>query len=171
MAWANVGDLVFILDKNNNPVPAKVKEITDTDYIFEEIIDTIPIPLSSYPIQKVGYAGGKIFRKKDNAIDYLECVKEEGKFSMSNILNRKAKRNQAKQLGKIKDVNQLKQEITQSSVEKINTCIISAMLLAMNSECKIGSKRAMKVVEKANSLIETLPPDAIIQMAKDKNLH
>jgi hypothetical protein len=170
MPWANVGDLVFILDKKNNPVPAKIKEITDTDYIFEEIIDTIPIPLSSCPIKSVGYAGGKIFKKRDNAIDYLECVKEEGKFNMGNILNRKARRNQARQLGKIKDVNKLKEEITQESVEKVNTCIISAMLLAMNSECKIGSKRALKIVEKANQLIDTLKPDDIIQLAKDKKL-
>lgn len=171
MSWAKVGDLVFILDKNNNPIPAKVKEITDTDYIFEEIIDTIPIPLSSYPIRAVGYAGGKIFKKKENATDYLECIKEEGRFNMGNILNRKARRAKAKQLSKIKNVDKLKEEITKESVEKVNTCIISAMLLAMNSECKIGPKRANKIVQKANELIDTLKPDDIIQLAKDKKLH
>ena len=90
---------------------------------------------------------------------------------MSNIINRKARRNKARQLGNVKDIERFKQEITKNSVEKVNTCIISAMLLAMNSECKIGSKRAEKVVEKANQIMETLSPDVIIQMAKDKKLH
>jgi hypothetical protein len=89
---------------------------------------------------------------------------------MSNSLNRKARRNQAKKLGTIKDVERLKQEITNESAKKINNGIISAMLLAMNIECKIGPQRAAKIVAKANELLDNYSVDAITKMAHDKNL-
>jgi hypothetical protein len=89
---------------------------------------------------------------------------------MSNSLNRKARRKQAKNLGRIKDVERLKQEITNDSVKKINNGIISAMLVAMNIECGIGPQRAAKIVAKANELLDTCSLDIIIKMAEERKL-
>lgn len=89
---------------------------------------------------------------------------------MSNSLNRKARRKQAKNLGSITDVQKLKQEITNESAKKINNGMISAMLLAMNIECGIGPQRAMKVVAKANELLDMYSVDTINKMAEQKKL-
>lgn len=89
---------------------------------------------------------------------------------MSNLLNRKARRKQAKNLGSIKDVERLKQEITNESVKKINNGIVSAMLLAMNMECGIGPQRAVKVIAKANELLDMHSVDVLTKMAQDKKL-
>ena len=89
---------------------------------------------------------------------------------MSNSLNRKARRKQAKNLGSIKDVERLKQEITNESAKKINNGIVSAMLLAMNMECGIGPQRAVKVITKANELLDMHSVDVLTKMAQDKKL-
>lgn len=89
---------------------------------------------------------------------------------MSKSLNRQARRQQAKKLGSIKDVEKLKRDIVNDSVKKINNGVVSAMLVAMNIECGIGRKRAAKIVAKANELLDTCSADTIIKMAENKKL-
>ena len=89
---------------------------------------------------------------------------------MSNSLNRQARRKNAKNLGKIKDVERLKQEITRESAKKVNNAIISSFLLAMNIVCGIGPQRASKVIEKANELLNTYDIEELDKMAEKKKL-
>lgn len=80
---------------------------------------------------------------------------------MSNVLNRKARREKDKKLRNSGinnvDILQLKKEITEQTIKKttdrMNKVMISALLIAMNTELGIGPARAEKVVRKMDELI------------------
>lgn len=160
----NVGDLVFLLDKKNNPIPAKIERIENDIYYFEPIIDDIPIPFTEMEIIKCGYNGGKVFSTKQNAIDYLEVVKKLGKFDLQYMMQLKMKRN-LKQ-----NMKQPVQEHSDDNTKDIAMYVINAMLLAMNSELKIGPTRAAKVVNKTTELMNNYTKEEIFAMAESKML-
>lgn len=89
---------------------------------------------------------------------------------MSKSLSRQARRKKAKQLGNIKSVEQLKAEITNDTVKRINNGVIAAMLVAMNMECGIGPQRATKVLARANDLLDKHSLDILIKMAEERKL-
>jgi len=174
--WANVGDLVFIVGKDDEIIPAKIiKEViktpmANTVLYFEPIEDDKVIPKNKrkYTLAQVGYKGGFVFREKDNATDYLDITKEEGVFSMSSALNRKAKRNQEK-MG-VADFNKIKAEVAQDAINRTQSVLISALLLALNSELGIGPKRGEQVIAEMNRLIETTTPEELKAKAEKKML-
>jgi hypothetical protein len=175
-SWANIGDLVFIVGNNEEIIPAKVikelikKPFKDSVLYFQPIEDEKVIPKAKRKctLAQVGYKGGFVFREKDNALDYLDIVKKEGRFNMSSAINRKARRNQQK-MG-ITDFNQIKAQAAQEAVDKTQSVLISALLLALNSELGIGPKRGEKVIAEMNRLIETTSPETLKAEAERKML-
>lgn len=73
---------------------------------------------------------------------------------MSSVLNRKARRANTKTPGI--DINKVKEQATQKAVNQIQETIISAMLIALNTQLKIGPKRGAKVVNEINRLINEI---------------
>ena len=161
--WANVGDLVFILSRDNEPIPCKViKELgtgVNAQLFFEPIEDSdkgkiAKNRLKAY-INQVGFAGGYVFRKKQNALDYLESIKN-GSFNMGSIITQKAKRVQKDIILSSQpiDIQKIKDEATEKAVIQVHKTVIAAMLLALNSMLGIGPKRGTDVVNEINRLIE-----------------
>lgn len=170
--WANEGDLVFIIMDDEEIIPAKIigidykVPIKSSILYFKPIEDeriTLPLNKRQCNLAQVGFAGGFVFTRKANAEDYLSLQKEEEGFSMTNVLNRKTRRNQAKyiQNNGIPDIDQIKQEAATQAVVGTHKTIIAALLLAMNSELGIGAKRGEQVIAKMNSLIETSSSDEL----------
>ena len=93
---------------------------------------------------------------------------------MSNVLNRKARREKDKKLRNSGvnniDILQLKKEITEQTIEKttdrMNKVMISALLIAMNTELGIGHSRAEKVVRKMDELIADNEADELKKQAE-----
>lgn len=178
-SWANVGDLVFILSRDNEPVPCKViKEIgigKDIQLFFEPIIaedkNKIPkIRLKAF-LSQVGYNGGFVFKEKQNALDYLELIKTNGSFNMSSIIAKKTKRAQEKMQRtqhQLIDVNKIKQEAAQEAVDYVHKVVIAAMLLAINSKLGVGAKRGAEITEEINRLIETKDREELLNEAETK---
>lgn len=93
---------------------------------------------------------------------------------MSNVLNRKARREKDKKLRNSGinnvDILQLKKEITEQTIEKttnrMNKVMISALLIAMNTELGIGPARAEKVIRKMDKLIADNEADELKKQAE-----
>ncbi len=180
--WANVGDLVFILSRDNVPIPCKiVKEIGTgpSAQLFFEVIDdkdVYKVPknrLKAY-LNQVGYAGGYVFKEKQNALDYLEEIKTKGSFQMSSIITKKTKRAQEK-LQKsggqhqFIDVQKIKEEATNEAVNRVHKTVIAAMLVALNTKLGIGPKRGAEIVDEINRLLdETSTPEELVNMVETK---
>lgn len=180
--WANVGDLVFILGRNNEPVPCKViNEIgtgTNTQLFFEVIEDNdkpkVPRNKLKAFINQVGYAGGFVFKEKQNALDYLDSLeKNNGKFNMSSVLTNKTKRIQQKAAQKTRfnpanTIDRIREEVAQNTINQVQKVMISAMLVALNTKLGIGPKRGAEIVDEINRLIEETPRDELVKMAEEK---
>lgn len=165
-SWANIGDLVFVLGRDNNEfIPCKViNELgsgKDVQLFFEPIEDNdkkkVPKARLKAFLNQVGFNGGFVFKEKQNGLDYLEAVKT-GNFNMGTIISKKARRTQqriAQESGKpYLDIEKIKEEATIEAVNRVHKSVIAAMLLALNSELHIGPKRGVKVVEEINRLLE-----------------
>ena len=181
--WANVGDLVFVLGRNDEIVPCKIINEIGTDMntqlFFETIVDEdkhkVPKNRLKCFLTQAGYTGGFVFKEKQNALDYLETVKQSGSFNMSSIINKKAKRAQEKQLGKTHgfDIEKIKQEAATEAITKVEQVLVSAVLLAMNSKLGVGPKRAADVINEMNRLVDevgsgNLTQQELNKMAEDK---
>lgn len=179
--WANVGDLVFILGRNNEPVPCKViNEIgtgTSTQLFFEVIEDNdkpkVPKNKLKAFINQVGYAGGFVFKEKQNALDYLDSLeKNNGKFNMSSVLTNKTKRIQQRtqktHFNPANTIDRIKEEATQKAISQVHKIVISAMLIALNTKLGIGPKRGAELMDEINRLIEEVPRDELVKMAEEK---
>lgn len=178
-SWANIGDLVFILSKDNEPIPCKViNEIgtgKDTQLFFEPIEDNdkkkIPKPRLKAFLNQVGYTGGYVFKKKQNALDYLEVLNAKGYFNMSSIITKKTKRAQEKLQksgNQIIDIQKIKEDATKEAVSKVHKTVIAAMLIALNDKLKVGPKRGLEIVEEINKLIEENDKDMLLELAQRK---
>lgn len=53
-------------------------------------------------------------------------------------------------------------------IEQNTHQLIDGMLLAMNSELKIGTVRGQRVVNKANELIQSMSPEELHKLALEK---
>ena len=174
--WAVVGDLVFVLGKDNTElIPCKVVKILgtgkDTQFFFETIVDEdkVKVPkkrLKAFATQ-VGYSGGFVFRQKQNGIDYLESVRNRGGFSIGSTIAKKAKKNLAKKTQNV-DVQKIKNEATQNAINRVHKIIIAAMLIALNSKLGIGPKRGLEIVNEINRLIENEDPNTLLKIAEKK---
>lgn len=177
--WATVGDLVFIIGNNEEIIPAKIiKEITKTPMkntmlYFEAIEDDKIIPSDKLrcTLSEVGYAKGFVFKRKENALDYLKVKNGEGKVNMSSIINRKARRNQEKLSAKSGfqhiDVEKIKMQAAELAVERTQKTIIAALLIAMKEVLNVGPTRAERVLNKMNELIDNKTPEEIIKTVND----
>lgn len=165
-SWANVGDLVFVLSKDKEPIPCKViKEIgtgTSTQLFFETIEDSdknkIPKKNLKAFLNQVGYAGGYVFKEKQNALDYLEELNTKGSFNMSSMITKKTRRVQEKMIQKSRqqqpiDIQKIKDDATAEAVNRVHKVVIASMLLALNSKLHIGPKRGAEIVEEINRII------------------
>lgn len=178
-SWANIGDLVFILSKDNEPIPCKViNELgigKDTQLFFEPIEDKdkkkIPKTRLKAFLNQVGYAGGYVFREKQNALDYLEVINTKGYFNMSSIISKKTKRAQEKLQksgNQIIDVQKIKDNATKEAVSQVHKTVIAAMLISLNTKLKIGPKRGLEIIEEINNLIENTDKEELIKLAETK---
>lgn len=179
-SWANIGDLVFVLGRNNEPVPCKViKEIgtgKSTQLFFEVIDDRdikkIPKNRLKACLDQVGYKGGYVFREKQNALDYLEQINTKGSFNVSSAISRKVKRAQQQLLQKsgsqVLSIEKIKEIAVQEAVSKTHKVVIGAMLLALNSKLGVGPKRGAEIVDEINRLIETMDSKEILITAERK---
>lgn len=173
-SWANIGDLVFVLDRNNEPVPCKViKEIgtgTSTQLFFEPIEDKdkrkIPKNKLKCFITQVGWNGGFVFKKKQNAIDYLDAVKNGDIVNVPSMISKKIKRIQ-QNTGNI-DIQKIKEDATRNAVNQVHKTVIAAMLVALNSKLHIGPKRGAEIVEEINRLISNISQEELIKIAEEK---
>ena len=137
-SWANVGDLVFVLGRENEIVPCKVTKKIGTgpniQLFFEPIEDKdkrkVPKNRLKCFITHVGWNGGFVFKKKQN----------------NNV-----------------NIQKIKDEATQDAVNKVHKIVIAAMLIALNKELGIGPKRGAQVVEEINHLIEEVGEGKISQ--------
>ena len=164
-SWANIGDLVFILSRDNEPLPCKVINEIGDQLFFEPIVDEdknkIPkIRLKAF-LNQVGYAGGYVFKEKQNALDYLEVIKTKGSFNMASIISKKTKRAQEKLMHtpfqrQNLDIQKIKEEAAQEAVNKVHKTVIAAMLLALNSKLGIGPKRGAEIVDEINKIFEDI---------------
>lgn len=171
--WANVGDLVFILGRENEIIPCKViKEIgtgTSTQLFFEPIEDKdrkkIPKNKLKCFITQVGWNGGFVFRKKQNAVDYLDTIMNGDNINISSMISKKTKRVQQTLLKQSNNINvqKIKDEATQEAVNKVHKIVIAAMLISLNKILGIGPKRGAQVVEEINHLIEEVGEGKISQ--------
>lgn len=165
-SWANVGDLVFVLSRDKEPIPCKViKEIgtgTSTQLFFETIEDSdknkIPKKNLKAFLNQVGYAGGYVFKEKQNALDYLEELNTKGSFNMSSMITKKTRRVQEKMIQKSRqqqpiDIQKIKDDATAEAVNRVHKVVIASMLLALNSKLHIGPKRGAEIVEEINRII------------------
>ena len=176
--WANVGDLVFILGRNNEPVPCKVINEIGTGkstQLFFEVIDDgdkrkVPKNKLKAFITQVGYAGGFVFKEKQNALDYLDSLeKNNGKFVMSSVITNKTARIQKRiQKNSTNRLDQIKEEVAQKTISQVHNVVISAMLVALNTKLGIGPKRGAELIDEINRLIEETPRDELIKMAEEK---
>ena len=99
-SWANVGDLVFVLGRENEIVPCKViKEIgtgPSTQLFFEPIEDKdkrkVPKNRLKCFITHVGWNGGFVFKKRQNAVDYLDAVTNGDNVNIPSMISKKTKR-------------------------------------------------------------------------------
>lgn len=177
-SWANIGDLVFILGKDNEPVPCKViKEIgtgNSTQLFFEVIEDNdrrkVPKKRLKCFITDVGWKGGFVFKEKQNAIDYLDAI-SNGEFNMSSIIAKKTKRVQEK-MAKTNpssiNIQKIKEDATRDAVNQVHKVVIAAMLLALNTKLKIGPKRGAEIIEEINRLINETPKEELLKSAENK---
>ena len=165
-SWANVGDLVFVLSRDKEPIPCKViKEIgtgTSTQLFFETIEDSdknkMPKKNLKAFLNQVGYAGGYVFKEKQNALDYLEELNTKGSFNMSSMITKKTRRVQEKMIQKSRqqqpiDIQKIKDDATAEAVNRVHKVVIASMLLALNSKLHIGPKRGAEIVEEINRII------------------
>lgn len=165
-SWANVGDLVFVLSRDKEPIPCKViKEIgtgTSAQLFFETIEDSdknkIPKKNLKAFLNQVGYAGGYVFKEKQNALDYLEELNTKGSFNMSSMITKKTRRVQEKMIQKSRqqqpiDIQKIKDDATAEAVNRVHKIVIASMLLALNSKLHIGPKRGAEIVEEINRII------------------
>lgn len=181
--WANVGDLVYVLGRDNEVVPCKIiKEIgtgANTQLFFETITDEdkqkIPKNRLKCFLPQAGYLGGFVFKERQNALDYLDTINQRGGFNMSSIINKKAKRAQEKQLGKTHgfDIEKVKHDAATEAITKVEQVLVSAILLAMNSKLGIGPKRAAEVIDEMNRLVDevgsgNLTQEELNKMAENK---
>lgn len=181
-SWANIGDLVFVLSRDNEPIPCKViKELgtgADAQLFFEPIEDNdkgkiAKNRLKAY-INQVGFAGGYVFKKRQNALDYLESIKN-GSFNMGSIITQKARRVQEKMIQNPQpiDVQKIKDEATEKAVMQVHRTVIAAMLISLNSMLGIGPKRGADVVDEINRLIEevgagNMTQEELVELAEKK---
>lgn len=181
-SWANIGDLVFVLSRDNEPIPCKViKELgtgVDAQLFFEPIEDNdkgkiAKNRLKAY-INQVGFAGGYVFKKRQNALDYLESIKN-GSFNMGSIITQKARRVQEKMIQNPQpiDVQKIKDEATEKAVMQVHRTVIAAMLISLNSMLGIGPKRGADVVDEINRLIEevgagNMTQEELVELAEKK---
>lgn len=164
-SWANVGDLVFILGRDNEIVTCKIiNEIgtgTSTQLFFEPIEDKdkrkIPKNKLKCFITQVGWNGGFVFKKKQNAIDYIDAINHGDSVNVPSMISKKAKRVQREltQKGGI-NIQDIKDSITQDTIDRVYKIVIASMLVALNSELGIGPKRGSQVIEEINRLIENV---------------
>lgn len=161
--WANVGDLVFVLDRNNKPVPCKIIRIIgdgkskSTQFFFETIVDEdkprIPRNRLKCFMNQVGYAGGFVFQKKENALDYLR-LREEGKNpTVTNMISRKISK---KTNQKVSTLEMIKQEVEQHTVNHVQKTLTAAMLITLKKEFNFGPKRASAVIDGINAILEEI---------------
>lgn len=174
--WAVKGDLVFVLGKNNTDlIPCKVVNIIgtgkDSQFFFETIVDEDRVKVSKTRLKafasEVGYAGGFVFKEKQNGLDYLESVRRNGGFTIGSTIAKKAKQKLAQKTQSM-DINKIKEEATQKAVNQVHKTTIAAMLIALNSKLGIGPKRGLELVNEINRLIETEQPEALLQLAENK---
>lgn len=159
-SWAKVGDLVFVLGKNNEPVPCKViKELgtgPSAQLFFEPIEDKdkgkIPRSRLKCFIKNAGYRGGFVFREKQNALDYLEIIKNKGSFDMTSMISKKIS-NTTQRVQEYNDIQKIKEQAAQEAVDSATKGIIAAMLIALNNELGIGPKRGAKIINDINDLL------------------
>ena len=172
-SWANVGDLVFVLGRENEIVPCKVTKKIGTgpniQLFFEPIEDKdkrkVPKNRLKCFITQVGWNGGFVFKKRQNAVDYLDAVTNGDNVNIPSMISKKTKRvqqNLIKQNSNI-DIKKIKDEATQDAVNKVHKIVIAAMLVALNKELGIGPKRGAQVVEEINHLIEEVGEGKISQ--------
>ena len=71
-------------------------------------------------INQVGFAGGYVFKKRQNALDYLESIKN-GSFNMGSIITQKAKRVQKDIILSSQpiDIQKIKDEATEKAVMQV----------------------------------------------------
>lgn len=161
--WANVGDLVFILDRNNEPVPCKVIQILgdgtskSTQFFFETIVDEdkrkIPKNRLKCFMDQVGYTGGFVFKKKENALDYLKLSSEGKQPTVPNMISRKLNR---KVNQKVSTLDMIKQEVEQHTINHVQKTLTAAMLITLKKEFNFGPKRAGMVVDGINNILEEI---------------
>ena len=180
-SWANIGDLVFVLSKDNEPLPCKVAKEIGTQLFFEPIVDEdkkrIPKKRLKAYLNQVGYAGGYVFKEKQNALDYLEEINTKGTFQMSSIITKKTKRAQER-LQKSShqqfiDIQKVKEQAASETVNRVQKTMIAAMLVSLNSILGVGPKRGADVVNEINRLIEevgngNMSQEELICMAEKK---
>lgn len=180
-SWANVGDLVFVLSRDNEPIPCKVINEISGQLFFKPVIDEdiIKIPKTRLKafMNQVGFAGGYVFKEKQNALDYLDEVKLKGSFNMSSIISKKTKRAQqrlAKESNtQLINVQKIKEDATNEAVNRVHKTVIAAMLIALNSELGIGHKRGLQVVNEIDRLIQEVADgkrtqESLLQNAEEK---
>lgn len=184
--WANVGDLVFILDRDNDPVPCKITKILgdgtseSTQLFFEPIIynDKKRIPKNRLKcfLNQVGYKGGFAFKKKENALDYLKILEEGNSPTMSNVISKKLDRNFSKQNNSIeavkKELETVKHEIERNTVNEVQKVLTAILLITLHEKLKVGPKRASIIVEEINNTLEQIgngktTKEEIIKKAED----
>lgn len=174
--WAVEGDLVFVLGKDNDElIPCKVTKILgagkNAQFFFETIVEEderkVPKTRLKAFVTQVGYSGGFVFKNKKNGLDYLESVKNRGGFSIGSAIAKKAKQNLSKKAQHM-DMQRIKADAMQNTVNRVHKVVIAAMLIALNSKLKIGPKRGLEIVNEINRLIENENPDVLIQMAEKK---
>ena len=172
-SWANVGDLVFVLGRENEIVPCKVTKKIGTgpniQLFFEPIEDKdkrkVPKNRLKCFITHVGWNGGFVFKKRQNAVDYLDAVMNGDNVNIPSMISKKTKRVQQNLIKQNNNVNiqKIKDEATQDAVNKVHKIVIAAMLVALNKELGIGPKRGAQVVEEINHLIEEVGEGKISQ--------
>ena len=177
-SWANVGDIVFVLSRDNEPIPCKViYEIgigMDTQLFFEPIhecnVNKIPKNKLKAFLYQVGYNGGYVFKERQNALDYLDEIKTKGKFNVGSVIGKKTNRKLANQNNKTQSINisKIKEEATSNAIEQVRSVVIASMLIALNTQLKIGPKRGAELVKEINRLIEETDKETLIKTAEEK---
>lgn len=172
-SWANIGELVFILSKDNEPIPCKViKEIgtgQSTELFFEVIENSdrkkVPKKRLKAFLNQVGYKGGYVFKSKQNALDYVEAIKTTGRFDINSAINKKMQR-KLSQSPQHQTLQQVREQATKKAVEHTQATLTAAMLLSLNSKYGFGPKRCNEIISEMNRLIQTVPQDELIMIAE-----
>lgn len=151
--WANVGELVFILESDGNVIPGQIVNIKDGNYIYSTL-DGSKAEHNKCPIKKAGFNGGKIFKNYNNAKEYYNQIQFKGSFNMTHALMNNLRKGSTQSQYKDSTSRRLYEQISiNDNYNYVQAVIISAMLLAVNKVKGIGPEAAHLILEEYSNIL------------------